>query len=60
MDSMDARLGGALDETDREWGTLPARIRELLQQGRKDTYSNVYEKLTGEYYRRIAEQEGGS
>ena len=60
MDSMDPRLGGALDETDREWGTLPARIRELLQQGRQDTYSNVYEKLTGEYYRRIAEQEGGS
>lgn len=60
MDAMDPRLGGALDETGREWGSLPDRIRELLQQGRKDTYSSVYEKLTGEYYRRIAEQEGGS
>ena len=60
MEAMDPRLGGALDENGREWGSLPSRIRELLQQGRRDTYSNVYEKLTGEYYRRIAEQEGDS
>ncbi|MBG84669.1 MAG: hypothetical protein CMJ40_09005 [Phycisphaerae bacterium] len=60
MDAMNPRLGGALYETGREWGSLPERVRELLQQGRKDAYSSVYEKLTGEYYRRIAEQEGGS
>ncbi|MEE2906525.1 MAG: hypothetical protein VX527_01705 [Planctomycetota bacterium] len=52
----EARLGGVLEETDEEWGTLPDRVRELLRQGRRDTYSNVYEQLTGEYYRRLAEQ----
>ena len=60
MDAMDPRLGGAMDESGQEWGSLPARIRDLLQQGRQDKYSDVYEKLTGEYYRRIAEQEDES
>ena len=60
MDVMDPKLGGAMDESGQEWGSLPARIRDLLQQGRQDKYSDVYEKLTGEYYRRIAEQEDDS
>lgn len=53
----ETRLGGALEETDQEWGALPARVRDLLRQGRRDTYSNVYEQLTGEYYRRLAEEQ---
>ena len=55
-EAQEVRLGGALEETGEEWGSLPSRVRDLLRQGRRDTYSGVYEKLTGEYYRRLAEQ----
>lgn len=51
---------GELDETMHEgrveWGSLPERIRELVQQGRRDRVSTLYLRLTGEYYRRMAEE----
>jgi hypothetical protein len=38
-----------------EWGSLPQRVRDMLLQGRNEKFSSLYEKLTGEYYRRLAE-----
>ena len=51
----DPLLGGALDGSGSEWGNLPPRIRDLLRQGKQDEYSTIYERLTAEYYRRLAE-----
>lgn len=45
-----------LEETGSEWGHLPARIREMLKQGRGDYKSPLYRKLTEEYYKRLAEE----
>ena len=45
-----------LEETDVEWGSLPERYRDELLQGRKEKYSSMYERLTREYYERLAEQ----
>lgn len=51
---------GALDEVMQEgrieWGNLPPRIREIVQQGRRDRVSSLYLRLTEEYYRRMAEE----
>lgn len=39
-----------------EWGNLPPRLRDLVQQGRRDRASSLYLRLTEEYYRRMAEE----
>ena len=52
----DGVLTGALDETRSEWGSLPDRIREQMQQGMSDQRSSLYRALTEEYYRRLAEE----
>ena len=56
MDASDPNLGGSIDEMDSEWGTLPDRVRKMLQQGRQDSYSSLYERMTIEYYRRLARE----
>ncbi|MFM1821996.1 MAG: hypothetical protein RI967_262, partial [Planctomycetota bacterium] len=48
--------GGDLDESRVEWGRLPERVRELILQGRRDRVSTLYERITREYYRRLAEE----
>lgn len=48
-----------IEETDTEWGHLPERLREMLEQGRSSYISGLYRKLTEEYYKRLA-QEGSS
>lgn len=48
--------GTSLDEARIEWGRLPERVRELVLQGRRDRVSTLYERLTREYYRRLAEE----
>ena len=48
--------GQELSETRIEWGQLPERVRELVLQGRRDRVSTIYERLTREYYRRLAEE----
>ncbi len=48
--------GGVIDESRVEWGNLPPRVREVLLQGRSDKFSTLYEQLTREYYRRLAEE----
>jgi len=45
-----------MEEGRVEWGTLPPRIRDLVQQGRRDRVSSLYLRLTEEYYRRMAEE----
>lgn len=45
-----------LAESRIEWGRLPERVRELVLQGRRDRVSTIYERLTREYYRRLAEE----
>lgn len=48
--------GTTLDESRIEWGRLPERVRELVLQGHRDRVSTVYERLTREYYRRLAQE----
>jgi hypothetical protein len=48
-------IGAVLEEMRSEWGSLPQRVRDMLLQGRNEKFSSLYEKLTGEYYRRLAE-----
>lgn len=52
----DARLNPALDAARAAWGRLPARAREALMQGSGEKFSTTYQRLTEEYYRRLAEQ----
>ena len=51
-----ADFGSAMEETRAEWGALPERIRNMLLQGRRERFSSLYEQLTREYYRRLAEE----
>lgn len=38
------------------WGALPDRVRDALTQGLADRYSTLYERMTREYYLRLAEE----
>jgi hypothetical protein len=38
-----------------EWGMLPERVREMIRQGSRDRIAALYQRLTEEYYRRMAE-----
>ncbi len=49
-------LRGRLDVARAAWGALPARVRDSLMQGSSDQFSSLYEALTQEYYRRLAEE----
>jgi len=55
-EQVDPIEGGALSETDSEWGNLPPRTRDLVQQGIREKMSAVYRRWTEAYYRRIAEE----
>ena len=55
--AMDPLLGGVLEESSSEWGALPSRVRDMLRQGRQENYSLIYERMTAEYYRRLAEEQ---
>lgn len=52
----DGALNEVMQEGRVEWGSLPPRIRDLVQQGRRDRVSSLYQRLTEEYYRRMAEE----
>ena len=45
----------AMDESQAEWGALPERVRDLIRQGSRDRIASLYQRLTQEYYRRMAE-----
>ncbi|MBM4107233.1 MAG: hypothetical protein FJ255_00200 [Phycisphaerae bacterium] len=38
------------------WGNLPEHVRQALIQGLSDRYSSLYQRLTEEYYKRLAEE----
>ena len=38
------------------WGALPERLREALVQGSGDRFSSIYQTMTEQYYRRLAEE----
>lgn len=38
------------------WGALPARLRDALVQGSSDRFSSIYQTMTEQYYRRLAEE----
>jgi hypothetical protein len=52
----DAVLRPGLEAAKAAWGALPARVREMLLQGSGEKFSQSYEQLTEEYYKRLAEQ----
>ncbi len=52
-------LRPGLDPATAGWGALPPRVRDMLSQGRADPFSRVYQRLTEEYYRRLAEESSG-
>jgi hypothetical protein len=51
-----ANANAMIEETRTEWGNLPQRIRDQLIQGRKEKFSTLYERLTHDYYKRLAEE----
>jgi len=45
-----------IEETGSEWGHLPERLREMLEQAQNSHISALYRKLTEQYYKRLAEE----
>ena len=56
VDPADAAQGGPLEQSEAEWGRLPARTREAVRQGLREKMSTTYKWWTEQYYRRIAEE----
>lgn len=50
------QLRDLLDAAQAAWGSLPPRVRDVLLQGSSDRFSTLYESMTEEYYRRLAEE----
>jgi hypothetical protein len=50
------QLRDMLDAAQAAWGSLPPRVRDVLLQGSSDRFSTLYESMTEEYYRRLAEE----
>jgi hypothetical protein len=53
MDATAPKLGGVLDHHGESWGMLPPRLRQLLEQGRRDGGSTLYAELTAQYFRNL-------
>jgi len=49
-------INTVIEESRVEWGALPERIRQELYQGRREKFSSIYDRLTREYYKRLAEE----
>lgn len=49
-------LRPGLDSARAAWGSLPARVRDMLLQGSSDRFSSKYDELTRAYYKRLAEE----
>jgi hypothetical protein len=53
------RQDGALNSVQLNaaaWGSLPERLRDALVQGSSDRFSSIYQTMTEQYYRRLAEE----
>jgi len=51
-----AMLNGDLQSARAAWGNLPSRLREALMQGSGEKFSSGYQRLTEDYYRKLAEK----
>jgi len=49
--------GEPLVEGRKQWGNLPPRVLEQLEQGFDEPYSAIYRELTERYYRELAEDD---
>ncbi|MBL8763286.1 MAG: hypothetical protein JNM07_03330 [Phycisphaerae bacterium] len=54
----DGSLRPTIEAARASWGALPSRVRAMLMQGSGDRYSALYERLTEEYYKRLAQERG--
>ena len=50
------QLRPELESARAAWGSLPARVRDMLMQGTEDRFSARYKAMTQEYYKRLAEE----
>ena len=56
-DAAQPLLGGVLEHHGEAWGTLPPRLRQLLEQGRRDGGSTLYAELTAQYFRNLLQMD---
>jgi hypothetical protein len=52
----EGELNTLLEQTESEWGGLPQRLRDTLQQSRHASPSKLYKALSADYYQRLAEE----
>jgi flagellar motor protein MotB len=53
----DPRTNAMLDAAQAAWGNLPERVRQTLLEGVDERFSDLYQSLTEQYYRRLAGDE---
>lgn len=52
----DVETNDLVNAAQAAWGALPQRVRDALVQGAGDDFSRMYQSLTEQYYRRLAEE----
>ncbi len=52
----EAELRAAMAAVGATWGNLPPHLRDALRQGKSDQFSSLYQQLTEQYYKRLAEE----
>jgi hypothetical protein len=60
MPGQAAQPGTALGGSAANWGNLPQHVRDALTEGTSDRFSSMYRAMTEEYYKRLAEDRGGT
>ena len=55
----DAQLRPPPPGASAAWGDLPPHVRDALMQGFSDRFSSSYERMTEEYYKRLADDRAG-
>jgi hypothetical protein len=53
--TIDPTLGGSITHHGDAWGTLPPRLRVMLEQGRRDATSMLYTDICAAYFRALLE-----
>ncbi|MBU6412279.1 MAG: hypothetical protein KGS45_02295 [Planctomycetes bacterium] len=54
--SQDGALNPVQTAGAANWGNLPPHLRDALRQGLSDKFSSMYQQLTEQYYKRLAEE----
>lgn len=52
----DGQLNSVQTAGAANWGNLPPHVRDALRQGLSDKFSSMYQQLTEQYYKRLAEE----